>query len=409
MRLTKLLCKQHMGRFIKSHWFMKCNQPVLEDGAEAVLKARGIQVVDPTEFLNPKKNFERLTFPPPLEGFPVENDETHPNWHDFPCLMYEDNDLLVEGVPQGKVLVKTIQFEEEFPQRIESLFNQCPENIHHLVLRSLLSSNLFDAYQEKLPKLKDPARPAWNFPRSLGITSVRKSFNLLHKLLQLCESINGAEVAYERSLIDNGIVALSIEKDLDLIQFYLTVDMLMTSTSPLQPFLKKAVNQELPDLYPLHHSISLRKTNIYEKKNFYPIDWNHSKPHIHTILINHDPVAVKNLTELPVDETQILARNMLKAFTAAASCAHKRFGSSVQDLPEPIAVQCIETDGENFHFSIYQLNTLNINGREGLMNYWWSSKRIRLFDGVDYCDGKPRLEGYNPEVFKRMYAFYINS
>lgn len=139
------------------------------------------------------------------------------------------------------------------------------------------------------------------------------------------------------------------------------------------------------------------------------IDWNFSKPHIHTIFIQHDPVTVKNITEIPVEETQILARNMLKAFTAAACCARKRFGDSVQDLPEPVAVQCIETDGEYFHFSIYQLNTLNINGREGLKNYWWSSKRFKLFEQVDYFDGKPLLIGYNTEVFKRMYAFYINS
>lgn len=118
---------------------------------------------------------------------------------------------------------------------------------------------------------------------------------------------------------------------------------------------------------------------------------------------------MKNLTEFPVEETQILARNMLKAFTAAASCAQKRFGDKIKDLPEPISIQCIETDGENFHFSTYQLNTLNLNGTEGLKNYWWSSKRIKLFDEIDYTNGTSQLEGYNPEVFKRMYAFYINS
>lgn len=52
-------------------------------------------------------------------------------------------------------------------------------------------------------------------------------------------------------------------------QFNLTLDLAMTSTSPLNPFLKEVVNQELPNLHPLHHNISLRKTNIYEEKNFY--------------------------------------------------------------------------------------------------------------------------------------------
>ncbi|XP_051160947.1 39S ribosomal protein L37, mitochondrial [Leptopilina boulardi] len=409
MRLTKILCKQHMGRFIRSHWYRQRNRTIIEDGAEKFLKARGIKIVDPKEFMYTKTPFERITLPLPLRGVEEKNDETHINWHDSPCFMYEDNDLLIEGVTQAKVLAKTILFEDEFPKRIENLFNQCPENVHNLVLRSILNSNLFDAYQQVLPKLKDPERPAWNFPRSLGITSYRKSFNLLHKLLQLCESINGAEIGYQRSVIDNGIVALSIEKDLDLIQFSLNMDLMMTSILPLKPFLENNIDEELPNLHPLHHTISLRKTNIYEEKNFYPIDFNHSKPHVHTILIHHDPVVVKNLTEFPVEETQILARNMLKAFTAAASCAQKRFGDKIKDLPEPISIQCIETDGENFHFSTYQLNTLNLNGTEGLKNYWWSSKRIKLFDEIDYTNGTSQLEGYNPEVFKRMYAFYINS
>lgn len=43
----------------------------------------------------------------------------------------------------------------------------------------------------------------------------------------------------------------------------------MTSILPLKPFLENNIDEELPNLHPLHHTISLRKTNIYEEKNFY--------------------------------------------------------------------------------------------------------------------------------------------
>ena len=66
---------------------------------------------------------------------PIKNDETHPNWHDSPCRMYEDNDLLIEGVPQAKILTKTIQIGEQLPDRIENLVKDCPENVDNLVLR----------------------------------------------------------------------------------------------------------------------------------------------------------------------------------------------------------------------------------------------------------------------------------
>lgn len=43
-----------------------------------------------------------------------------------------------------------------------------------VIFRIIYTSNVFDAHQEKLPKRKDPARPAWVFPRSFGITNCRK-------------------------------------------------------------------------------------------------------------------------------------------------------------------------------------------------------------------------------------------
>lgn len=40
--------------------------------------------------------------------------------------------------------------------------------------RCILKSHMFDAMQVKLPKIRDPERPAWNFPRVYGITDKRR-------------------------------------------------------------------------------------------------------------------------------------------------------------------------------------------------------------------------------------------
>ena len=128
----------------------------------------------------------------------------------------------------------------------------------------------------------------------------------------------------------------------------------------------------------------------------------------HTIFINHNPEEVKNLTELPVTEDQIHARSMIKSFGAAAICAQQKFGLSVKELPKPIVVQCIQSDGQNFHFSVYQLNTLDIDGKEGIKNFWWSESSIKLYEEAVYKNGQPCLEGYNSDVFKRYLAFYKN-
>lgn len=129
---------------------------------------------------------------------------------------------------------------------------------------------------------------------------------------------------------------------------------------------------------------------------------------VHTIFVNHDPEEVKNLTELPVTEDQIHARAMMKSFTTAVAYARQEFGSNVKELPEPVIVQCIQSDGRTFHFSVYQLNTLAIDGTEGMKNFWWSSPSMKLYEKAGYEDGIPCVEGYNNEVFKKFLAFYKN-
>lgn len=134
-----------------------------------------------------------------------------------------------------------------------------------------------------------------------------------------------------------------------------------------------------------------------------------NKKHIHTIFVYHDPTRVKHKSELEHGETQIFARALMKAFTAAASSARQKYGLNVKELPEPITIQCIYSDGEQFYFSIYQLNTLNIDDKSGIKNYFWSLPKLDLYKKCGYVLGKPVLEGYNPDVFKMMLAFYKNN
>lgn len=129
----------------------------------------------------------------------------------------------------------------------------------------------------------------------------------------------------------------------------------------------------------------------------------------HTIFAHYNPEEVKNIYETPVTESQILGRSLLKSFAVAASCARQRFGNEIASLPEPVTVQCIQSDGRLFHFSIFQLNTLDLNGSDGEKNIWWSSPRIELYQKAGYEKGIPVVHNYNPEVFKRIFAFYSNN
>lgn len=78
----------------------------------------------------------------------------------------------------------------------------------------------------------------------------------------------------------------------------------------------------------------------------------------------------------------------------------------VKDLPEPIHINCIQTDGQNFHFGVFELNTLNLDGIEGTKNVWYCKNDVRLYDSSRYLSGMPVLENYNPKVYGYINAFY---
>ncbi|CAG5100383.1 Similar to MRPL37: 39S ribosomal protein L37 [Cotesia congregata] len=374
MKITQVLLRQHLGRMFKYNWFFHSRQTLGETRTDHKLKELDISVIDPEELLNPPK--PRIDARPFFEhstiGYREIKDENHPDWKERPCFKLNTNDLLVMGTDQAQVLTKTLLVKEGLPDKIEGLIKDNSKEVDNIVKRIIQTSNIFDTHQEKLPIKKDPARPAWNFPRDYGLTDIRKSRNLAQSMIQLCELLCGPSIVRKRQLVHNGEVQVPLEKDGDLLMFNMTVDFMVTATKGLTPIeiTEDLKDKTIPEIYPL--------------KN------------------------VKNITELPVKKNQLIARSLVKSFTTAASCAYQKYGADVKELPEPITIQCVQSNSQAFHFSVFQLNTLNINGTEGPKNFWWSMPEIDLFDTAMYVKGRPVLEGYNPEVFKRILAFYTN-
>lgn len=83
------------------------------------------------------------------------------------------------------------------------------------------------------------------------------------------------------------------------------------------------------------------------------------------------------------------------------------FQNELKTLPDPVTVQCVQTDGKMFHFGIFQLNTLDLEA-DVVKNIWYQTPFLHLFENCSYNLGKPLLEGYNSEILKHLYAFYNN-
>ena len=128
---------------------------------------------------------------------------------------------------------------------------------------------------------------------------------------------------------------------------------------------------------------------------------------VHTC-IDHNHI--KQQQELRTPDS-VYSRALTLGFLTALSQARLVYGNDIKgDLPNPVAVNFIHTDGCNFHFSAYQLNTLNLQDSNGIKNVFWHEENIsRLYDVCDYVKAVPVLSGYNPEVFAKFAAMYLQN
>ncbi|XP_030759393.1 39S ribosomal protein L37, mitochondrial [Sitophilus oryzae] len=403
MRKTPCLFRQHIGWHFQNHWKVQGRRRPLDTGIENILNEKGIQVENPREFLKEKVIHERVE----VVGYKnkvTPQDKTHPNWHDQPLLTFKDNNVLLEGLPQAKMLTNSVEIKEGLPETVQ--LPEITKELNRRIKKVILGSKIFDAEQVKLPKVKDPERPAWNFPRSYGI-SQNRAYNLLFsKLLSVIESSSDLELVKQRYLTNNVNFSYSFEKNGDLVQFQLTGDFVLLSKTPLNPVTTQSTKEfDLPDLYPIKPTITLNEENIYVVEDTYPVKKGSPVYHPHTIFINFDKEVVKNLFEEEVTQSQIYARNLIKTFTAAASYAKALYGSNVKNLPTPVTLQAIQTDGKTFHFGILQLNTLDVDSKE-TKNVWYQTPGLPLFEKCGYDLGKPVLAGYNKDVVRHILAFY---
>ncbi|KAF5308151.1 hypothetical protein FQR65_LT06331 [Abscondita terminalis] len=406
MKLNTILFKQHIGWHFKNYWRIQGKRIPRDTGALQALAAKGIPVYKPEDIFA-KEEIPQLEEVPDYIPKPTVFDKTHPNWHERICYTYKDNNVLLEGLDQAKIITNTVELHDGLPSQIK--LEKAPTKLDKIIRKIILNSHILDAEQVKLPKRKDPERPAWNFPRDYGVCESRVMKLLISKLIQAIESCDYQNIAKQRHLIHDLHFWYPFEKDGDLIQLQLRGDSLLTSSKPLSPIIHEpTLNFELPNIEPIKLTNTLNKENIYNLQNVYPIENFISKRHPHTVFVHFNYQEVKNIYEEEVTEPQFFGRSLMKAFTVAATYAKQTFGDEVKKLPNPVNVQCIQTDGRIFHFGILQLNTLDTE-ENSIRNVWHQTPRMPLFDSCTYHSGKPILEGYNNEVISHLMAFYKNS
>jgi small subunit ribosomal protein S30 len=83
--------------------------------------------------------------------------------------------------------------------------------------------------------------------------------------------------------------------------------------------------------------------------------------------------------------------------------------STFQDITYPLVNQMILTNGQQWNFCVYQLNTtimhqdcLQVNPRR---NMCWITESMKLFDSIK----NGQIQGFNENVLKYLIKFYVNA
>uniref|UniRef100_A0A1L8E179 Large ribosomal subunit protein mL37 n=1 Tax=Nyssomyia neivai TaxID=330878 RepID=A0A1L8E179_9DIPT len=398
MKFTSILYRQHLGRMTKRHWLLASRKIIQNTEVEASAEQlNGAPIVEANQFFLAKSKTI------PVEVIKPVRVQSYP-----PIYSYNTDSLLIEGINQAQVLTKSVAV-GSLPGRYTEFLKtlKISDDIHQTMETDILSAHLFDAEQVKVKRIHDPLRPAFNFPRVYGITEERKNILILDKLIRQCERLTKNKADnLQKKILHNPTLKVVFDKNGDEIGMNLNANLLITSTKPIERVSTSPDDYEaLPDLFPLRYTSSLESVPNDGWENFYPLNLGNRFIHPHTIFPTFTSFT-KTLHEFDINQSQIKSRTLLYAFAAATARAKQQFGADVRKLPHPIVVQAIHTNGQLYHFGVFQLNTLDLSGNDGEKNVWHNTEIEQLYVNCSYREAIPHLESYNPSILAKFVTFY---
>ncbi|CAB1456731.1 unnamed protein product [Pleuronectes platessa] len=108
---------------------------------------------------------------------------------------------------------------------------------------------------------------------------------------------------------------------------------------------------------------------------------------------------------------------LMFTFGNALAQAHKLYGTEPQHVLHcPITVQAVGTNGRIFQFLVFQLNTTDLSGNDGIKNQVWLDEDVDLYG---FAKVRPLIKkkqvkvpsglaGYNSETFRKFLALYLH-
>jgi len=367
----------------------------------------------------------------------------HPLYKDRPAHLFGEQSSWPRGdqLDFAKSMFNAVEIRSGLPDRITSAVpdSEVIGGQEDIVSNLVREAWMFDSTQKVLPKqIAVPnigwhpvvdrmfrsmpydveSAPSWGrkVRRDYGIPKIRQINNLLGGLLQHCDYLvsAGHPELTSRHQIEGCAIRQFFEKDDRLVRFVLDFPFVVTDSAPLPPFASASEvgatrEAPLPDLFPMNAFAGLHPKHVYRHENNFPVADPTGHPAPHTVLgfgrerwqypwWGHDYYA---------------SRSLAQSFMLALGQARLLYGdeevAKMGELERPIAVQFVYTNGQRYFFSAFQLNTLDLNsGSSGVRNIFWQmEKPLDLFKTCDFVQGRPQLEGFDPQVFRVLQAMYM--
>uniref|UniRef100_A0A3Q3XH85 Large ribosomal subunit protein mL37 n=1 Tax=Mola mola TaxID=94237 RepID=A0A3Q3XH85_MOLML len=304
-----------------------------------------------------------------------------------PCYVYHQRTSALEGVRQALWLTKTKPISGLPPQLLsltESSANQIPdqdERVKNCVVVICIHNTLL--------------------------------LNLLH----LCATLKSTHPAIGRRIFaENYTLAATWKRGEDLFQVRGQSGLLHNCMDPLPEVCGKqevsdTADHVLETFYPVSPTIDLQKVQVYkEELNCSGFREGYPYPHAHTLYFLEGADARCKLRP-----EQFRTKMLMFTFGNALARAQKLYGPQ-PILDRPITVQAVGTNGRIFQFLVFQLNTTNLAGDDGIKNQVWLEEDVELYD---FAKVRPLIKkkqvkipaglaGYKPETFSKFLALYLH-
>ncbi|XP_078121037.1 large ribosomal subunit protein mL37 [Sander vitreus] len=316
-----------------------------------------------------------------------------------PCYVYNQRTSALEGVRQALWLTKTKLICGLPPQLLslaESPANQIPDQDER-VQNAIKHARFWDTTEE---------RPG----------EEKYSNTLLLNLLHLCATLQSSHPAIGRRIFaEKYSLAATWKRGEDLFQVRGQNGLLQNCMDPLPEVSGKqevgdTADHVLETFYPVSPTIDLQKVNVYKEMNCSGFRGDYPYPHAHTLyfLEGADPCC-------KLRPEQFRAKMFMFTFGNALVRAHNLYGPQ-RVLDRPVTVQAVGTNGRIFQFMVFQLNTTDLSGDDGIKNQVWLDEDVELYD---FAKIRPLIKkkqvkvpaglaGYKPETFSKFLSLYLH-